>query len=67
MFRHLECHPQGAHCALLKLHTDFGLGKIKLLKYKTINFNKMLIVQGDKSFCVVAVYASVVDVVDCAA
>ena len=22
MFRHLKCHPQGAHCALLKLHTD---------------------------------------------
>ena len=20
MFRHLKCHPQGAHCALLKLH-----------------------------------------------
>ena len=35
MFRHLKCHPQGAHCALLKLHTDFsGLSKIKLLKYK---------------------------------
>ena len=34
-----------------------GLGKIKLLKYKMINFNKMLIVQGDKIFCVVAVYA----------
>ena len=23
MFRHLKCHPQGAHWALLKLHTDF--------------------------------------------
>ena len=23
MLRHLRCHPQGAHCALLKLHTDF--------------------------------------------
>ena len=23
MFRHLKCHPQGAHCALLKLRTDF--------------------------------------------
>ena len=23
MFRRLKCHPQGAHCALLKLHTDF--------------------------------------------
>ena len=22
MFRHLKCHPQGAHRALLKLHTD---------------------------------------------
>ena len=26
----------------------FGLGKIKLLKYKMINFNKMLIVQRNK-------------------
>ena len=23
MFRHLKCHRQGAHCALLKLHADF--------------------------------------------
>ena len=23
MFGHLKYHPQGAHCALLKLHTDF--------------------------------------------
>jgi hypothetical protein len=46
MFRHLKCHPQGDHCALLKLHTDFfGLSKVKLLKYKMIKFNKMLIVQ----------------------
>ena len=22
MFRHLKCLPQGAHCALLKLHTE---------------------------------------------
>ena len=22
VFRHLKCHPQEAHCALLKLHTD---------------------------------------------
>ena len=43
MFRHLKCHPQGAHCALLKLHTDFGLDKKKLLKYKMINFNKISI------------------------
>ena len=51
MFRHLKFHPQGAHCALLKLHTDFsGLSKMKLLKYKTINFNKMLIVQRNKGF-----------------
>ena len=35
-----------------------GLGKIKLLKYKMINFNKMLIVQRNKRFCVVAVYTS---------
>ena len=46
MFRHLKCHPQGAHCASIKLNTDFlGLGKIKLLKYKVINFNKMLILR----------------------
>ena len=51
MFRHLKCHPQGAHCALIKLHTDFfGHGKIKLLKYKMINFNKMLNVQRDIRF-----------------
>ena len=51
MFQHLKCHPQGAHCALLKLHTDFfGLSKIKLLKYKVINFNKMLTVQRNKRF-----------------
>ena len=48
MFRHLKCHPQGAHCTLLKLHTDFGLGERKLLKHKMKNFNKMLIVQRDK-------------------
>ena len=46
MFRHLKCHPQGIQCALLTLHTDFsGLSKIKLLKYKIMNFNKILIVQ----------------------
>ena len=39
MFRHLKCHPQGAHCVLLKLHTDF-LVLVKLLKYKMINFAK---------------------------
>ena len=41
MFRHLKCHPQGAHCVLLKLHTDF----LFLEKYKMISFNEMLIVQ----------------------
>ena len=51
MFRHLKCHPQGAHCALLKVHTEFsGLSKMKLLKYKMLNFNKMLIVQRNKRF-----------------
>ena len=55
MFRHLKCHPQGIQCALLTLHTDFsGLSKIKLLKYKMINFNKMLIVQRNKRFAVIA-------------
>ena len=29
MFRHLKFHPQGAHWALLKLHTDF----LVLVKY----------------------------------
>ena len=57
MFRHLKCHPQGAHCALLKLHTDFfGLSKIRLLKYKMINFNKMLIysvIKGLRSGCTI--------------
>ena len=50
MFRHLKCHLQGAHCTLLKLHTYLGLGKIKFLKYKIINFNKMFIVLRDKRF-----------------
>ena len=41
MFRQLKSRPQGAHCALLKLHTDFQiLVKIKLLKYKMINLNR---------------------------
>ena len=51
MFRHLKCHHQGARCALLKLHTEFsGLSKVKLLKYKILNVNKMFIVQRDKRF-----------------
>ena len=33
-----------------------GLDKIKLLKYKMINFNKMLIVRRNKRVCAVAVY-----------
>ena len=48
MFRHLKCHPQGAHCAFI--YRFLGLGKIKLLKYKMINFNKMLTAQRDKRF-----------------
>ena len=44
MFRHLKCHPQGAHCVLLKLHTDF----LFLEKYKMISLNEMLIVQRNK-------------------
>ena len=36
---------------LVKITYRFsGLSKIKLLKYKMINFNKMLIVQRDKRF-----------------
>ena len=50
MFRLLKCHLHVAHRFLLKLHTDLGPGKIKLLKYKMINFNKILIVQRDKRF-----------------
>ena len=50
MFRHLKCHPQGAHCSLLKLHTGTLALVKKMLKYKLINFNKMLIVQRDKRF-----------------
>ena len=51
MFRHLKCHPQGAQCALLKLHTDFlGLDKMKLLKYKMINFNKPFIKLHNQHF-----------------
>ena len=38
MFRHLKCYPQGDNCTLIKLHIDFGLRKIKLLKYKMIKF-----------------------------
>ena len=44
MLRHLKCHLQGAHCALLKFDTDF----LFLVKYKMINFNKLLIVQRNK-------------------
>ena len=36
----------GSSLCLAKItYRDFGLGKIKLLKYKMINLNKMLIVQ----------------------
>jgi hypothetical protein len=46
-----KSHPQGAHCALLKLHTDFmALVKLKLLKYKMMNIIKMLIVQHYKRY-----------------
>ena len=49
MFRHLKCHPRGAHCALLKLHTEFsGLSKRKLLKYKMINVNTFEITSNNK-------------------
>ena len=50
MFRHIKFHPQGAHCALLITYRFSGLSKINLLKYKIINFNKMLIVERNKSF-----------------
>ena len=48
----------GSSLCLAKITYRFcGLNKINLLKYKMINFNKMLIVQR-KKVCVVAVYAS---------
>ena len=37
-------------CLAKTTYPLFGLGKIKLLKYKMINFNKILIVQRDKRF-----------------
>ena len=41
----------GSSLCLTKMTYRFlGLGKIKLLKYKMINFNKILIVHRDKSF-----------------
>ena len=41
----------GSSLCLTKITCRYlGLGKIKLLKYKVINFNKMLIVQRDKRF-----------------
>ena len=41
----------GSTLCLAKIkYRFFGLSKIKLLNYKMINFNKMLIVQHDKRF-----------------
>ena len=43
----------GSSLCLAKITRTYrfsGLSKIKLLKYKTMNFNEMLIVQRDKSF-----------------
>ena len=41
----------GSSLCLAKITYRFsGLGKIKLLKYKMINFNKMLIAQRNKRF-----------------
>ena len=40
----------GLLCLAKTTYRFFGLGEIKLLKYKMINFNKMLIVQRDKRF-----------------
>ena len=41
----------GSSLCLAKItYRLFGLGKIKLLKHKMINFNKMLTVQRDKRF-----------------
>ena len=49
----------GSSLCLAKITYGFsGLSKIKLLKYKMINFNKMLIVQRNNKVSVVAVYAS---------
>ena len=45
----------GSSLCLTKItYRYLGLGKIKLLKYKMINFNKMLIVQRDKRFAYTA-------------
>ena len=45
----------GSSFCLTKItYRFFGLGKIKLLKYKMVNFNKMLIVQRDKRFAYTA-------------
>ena len=41
----------GSSLCLAKItYRFFGLGKIKLLKHKTISLNKMLIVQRNKRF-----------------
>ena len=41
----------GSSLCLAKItYRYLGLGKIKLLKYKMMNFNKMLIVQRNKRF-----------------
>ena len=32
MFRHLKCHHQGAHFALLQLHIDFWSRENKVVK-----------------------------------
>ena len=42
MFRHLKSHPQGAHCALLKLHTDFGLYFNNFILPRTKNLHVIL-------------------------
>ena len=54
MFLHVstfKMSSSGSSLCLAKITYRFsGLSKIKLLKYKMINFNKMLIVQRNKRF-----------------
>ena len=49
MFRHLKCHPHGAHCALLKLHTDF-----LVLKLIILYFNNFILLRPENLYVILA-------------
>ena len=49
MFRHLKCHPQGTHCALLKLHTDF-----LVLKLIILYFNNFILLRPENLYVILA-------------